>query len=325
MKNNFLVDDVFIQYQKGKASIEEIKQALLSEKDKNELYRKWLWIADNNIRAEDLQSMSNFLIQNIANSIKGINFQESKVIEKYIECYSIKKICETNANMELFFIDYLLSLNEKYYEKYKDEILNTDFGSCSLFYFKNDNFVVDFFNSDAEKASKLFVEHLINTQEVGIKEIRTINAWFCELNKKSIKLSDISSNVEEMLNNALFLYIDRVVNEEEDNLIILDYTKNIINLSLKEKYCLSDFINPKSDAELFINMDPIILEYFTQHAINNDYEFVEKILPNLQKLNLSKSTENLNKFINDAIAYQKQKMEEVISESFIVKENRVRL
>jgi len=318
-------EDVFIRYKQGKVGIEEIKQALLSEKDKNQLYKKWLWIADNNIRTEDLQSMSNFLIQNIANSLKGINFQDSKVIEKYIECYSIKKICETNVNMELFFIDYLLGLNEKYYEKYKNEILNTDFGSCSLFYFKNDNFVVDFFNSDAEKASKLFVEHLINTQEVGIKEILTINTWFGELNKKNIKLSDISSKIEEMLNNALFLYIDRVVNEDEDNVIMLNYIKNIINLSLKEKYCLSDFINPQYDAELFIYMDPIIFEYFAEYAINNDYEFVEKILPNLQSLNEVSKTENIDKFINNAIDYQKKKINEIMPDDFIVKENKIRL
>lgn len=318
-------EDIFIKYKQGKVSIEEIKQALLSEKDKNQLYKKWLWIADNNIRTEDLQSMSNFLIKNIVNSLKGINFQDSKVIEKYIECYSIKRICETNVNMELFFIDYLLSLNPEYYEKYKTDILNTDFGSCSLFYFKNDNFVADFFNSDSEKAARLFIEHMINTREVGIKEICIINTWFCELNKKNIKLRDVSSQVGEMLNNAIFLYIDRVVNEDEDNVIMLDYIKNIINLSLKEKYCLSDFINPQSDAELFINMDPIIFEYFAEYAINNDYEFVEKILPNLQRLNEISKIENIDKFINNAINYQKKKINEIIHENFIVKENKIRL
>lgn len=313
-------------YRSGSINIDGILDYIKNEKSQIAFKEMCLWLTHNNVKEEDLAKVTNFFIRNLKE--KSPDYE--CIIKTYIDSYTLKKISETNTHLQLFFIDYLLEINKDYYHQYKEDILNIDFGECSLFYFNHPDFLDDIFKTDPKKAAKNFVNSLVQMEELIINEVLLINKWIDKIKNENIflKSSQISEeSIKNMLKNCLLIYINYDESKDKkNNEAVNQLANNIILLCQRENISLSSVIDNNDTGSFLLNAHPIVFNVIVGYTNEKEPSFKEKLLNEINESEEIAVSVNGFSLLMKKIKQERKEIEEsVFNDSLLVSGKQKRL
>lgn len=280
---NEKLDKLLIEYKNRNIKLTTILYKFFSEPDPQ--YFNFINLLEivslkdlGNITNADLYDLSSKLIDN--NFIKNLNNEELKtILNTFVDNHSLSAICNSLGNMGNMFIDKCMEVDPNFYEKHKQEIIDSS-EKYNLFYITNPIWMKDLLEDIIKKD---VIEIKIQNSIVDLEQIASTNTlksiinWFHLLEKNNVCMDDFFNerNLYELASFSINGY-----NNDKGSENLIAYTNFLLDSLNKNQITLENtFKYANSDPDAILKLtSPCLFEKLVPYMLKVEYPFCEKIV-----------------------------------------------